>query len=59
MGLLIFGGYFAERHVIVYASIALGPVAAVSVMVGYAVWWLVLFFLSLISSDQRPADGSR
>ncbi len=57
MALLIFGGYFADNEVIIYTSIALGPVAMFSVMVGYAVWWLVLFFLSLIFSDHKPADG--
>lgn len=57
--MLIFGGYVAEHQVIVYASIALGPVAAVSVMLGYAVWWMVLFVLSLILSNEKPADGPR
>jgi hypothetical protein len=57
MALLIFGGYFAHNEIIIYASIALGPIAMVSVIVGYAVWWLVLFFLSLAFSDHKPVDG--
>ncbi len=57
MGMLILGGLFAQHEIIIYASIALGPVAMVSVMVGYAVWWLVLFLLSLFLSDHKPVDG--
>jgi hypothetical protein len=57
MALLILGGYFADNEVIIYASIALGPMAMVSVIVGYAVWWLVLFLLTLALSDHKPVDG--
>ncbi|HMK37200.1 MAG TPA: hypothetical protein VK463_19155 [Desulfomonilaceae bacterium] len=59
MALLVFGGFFADNEVIIYASIALGPVAMASVMAGYAVWWLVLFFLSLAFTDGKPAAGPR
>ncbi len=48
MVLLAFGGYFAEHEILIYISIALGPVAMVSVMAGYAVWWLVLFVATLL-----------
>ena len=54
MLLLIFGGYFADHERLVYVSIALGPVAMLAVMLGYAVWWMVLFLLSLVLSTERP-----
>lgn len=53
MFLLIYGDYFAERDRLVLVSIALGPVAMVSVMVGYAVWWAVLFLLTLLLPDEQ------
>ncbi len=46
--LLVFGEYFSSRDMLVYLSIALGPVAMVSVMFGYAAWWLALFLMTLI-----------
>jgi uncharacterized Tic20 family protein len=56
MVLLIFGAYFPEKDRIIMVSIAIAPVAMVAAMVGYGVWWLVLFVLSLFfpeeSSDQ-------
>lgn len=61
MWLLIFGGVFAEKERLVFVSIALGPVAMFAVMAGYAVWWLVMFVLSLVlpreESAQRPRNG--
>jgi hypothetical protein len=54
MGLLIFGDYFAEKHRLIMVSIAIGPVAMVSAMVGYGVWWLVLLVLSLLLPEERP-----
>ena len=53
MVLLIFGDYFAGRDRLVLVSIALGPVAMVSVMVGYAVWWAVLFLLTLLLPEEQ------
>lgn len=51
MGLIIFGGHFAEKEVLLFASLALAPVALISVMAGYAVWWLILFLLALFFPD--------
>lgn len=48
IALLVFGEYFSNRDLLVYLSIALGPIAMVSVMVGYAAWWLALFLMTLI-----------
>ena len=56
MALLFFGGYFGDRERLVYVSIALGPVAMFAVMVGYAVWWLVLFVLSLFLPAIKPPE---
>jgi uncharacterized BrkB/YihY/UPF0761 family membrane protein len=57
MALLFFGGIFAERERLIYVSIALGPVAMFAVMVGYAVWWLVLFLLSLFLPATKPPEN--
>jgi len=57
MLLLIFGGYYAGNELLVFVSIALAPVLMVAVMVGYAVWWLVMFLLSLFLPDLRGGDG--
>ncbi len=57
MALLIFGGYYTGNELLVFVSIALAPVLMVAVMVGYAVWWLVMFLLSLFLPDLRGGDG--
>jgi len=56
MAALIFGEYFSEKELLIYVSIALGPVAMMSVMVGYAVWWLVVFLLTLFLPNRSPDD---
>jgi hypothetical protein len=56
MTALIFGDYFSEKERLVYVSISLGPVAMASVMVGYAVWWLVAFLLTLFLPNRSPDD---
>lgn len=57
MALLIFGGYFAAHERLIYVSIALAPVLMISVMAGYAVWWLVLFLLTLfLPTEKHPDD---
>ena len=56
MGLIVFGGMVEQKKVLIYASIALGPVAMIAVMMGYAAWWLTMFFLSLFSSNE-PKPG--
>jgi hypothetical protein len=48
MTLLIYSEYVSSAERLFFVSIALAPVAMVSVMVGYAVWWFVLFVLSLV-----------
>lgn len=57
MALLIFGGYYTGNELLVFVSIALAPVLMVAVMVGYAVWWLVMFLLSLFLPDLRSGDS--
>jgi hypothetical protein len=56
MWLAIFGGLVATEHTMLFISIALGPIAAVAVIAGYLVWWLVLFLLTLILP--RATGGS-
>jgi hypothetical protein len=57
MLLLIFGGYYSGNELLVFVSIALAPVLMVAVMIGYAVWWLVMLLLSLFLPDLRGGDG--
>jgi hypothetical protein len=49
--LMLYGGFVESNHIMLFVSIALGPVAAVSVIAGYLVWWLVLFLLTLLNPD--------
>jgi hypothetical protein len=58
MAFLYFGEVFEASHRLVFASIALSPVAMFAVMLGYAVWWLVLFLLTLALPGEDTLDGS-
>ncbi len=51
MYLLIFGGYWKDEDLPVAISIAFGPIAAFSVVVGFCAWWVVMFVLSLLSPN--------
>jgi hypothetical protein len=51
--LLVFGGYFPDNERLVFVSIALAPVAMAAAMVGYGVWWLAMFILSLFLGNRR------
>ena len=53
MGALIFGGYFPDDRILIFASLALAPLAMLAVMVGYAVWWLILFLLTLFFPEKE------
>ncbi|MFH0821435.1 MAG: hypothetical protein V2B18_01700 [Pseudomonadota bacterium] len=54
---LIFGEIPTKTDRLVVASVALGPVAMICTMLGYAVWWLVLFLLCLFSNTHGTEDG--
>lgn len=49
--LMLYGGFVESNHIMLFVSISLGPVATVSVIVGYLVWWLVVFLLTLLNPD--------
>ena len=51
MYLLVFGGYYKDEDRVVLVSIGIGPIAAFAVAVGYCAWWLVMFVLTLLDSD--------
>ena len=57
MAILYFGEVFEASHRLIFASIAISPVAMFAVMLGYAVWWLVLFLLTLALPGEDPQDG--
>ncbi len=56
LGLLVFGGLYQGGERLIIVSIALAPVVLVSAMVGYGVWWAVLFLLSLFLPDPGQED---
>jgi hypothetical protein len=56
MWLLAFGGYFSDTEVMIFVSIGLGPVAMLAVIAGYAVWWLLVFLLSLFGPPKHTDD---
>ena len=57
MAFILFGGHFAGHERLILGSIALAPVIMLAVMVGYAVWWLVLFVLSLFLPAIKPPEN--
>jgi hypothetical protein len=58
MALLLAGDYSSPGERIVFVSVALGPVAMLGAMLGYAVWWFVLFVLTLVLSAKEPQERS-
>jgi hypothetical protein len=39
-------------QILFHVSVAFAPLAMVSVMVGFGVWWMIMFLLTLFSSEQ-------
>jgi high-affinity Fe2+/Pb2+ permease len=58
MLLMVYGGEYSTGRRIVFISIGIGPLAAVSVMVGYAVWWPALFLMSLFAGDSSKQENT-
>jgi hypothetical protein len=54
MWFLAFGNVVAESHRLLMVSLALGPVAVCAVVLGYSVWWLALFLLTLFLPSEGP-----
>jgi len=54
--LIIAGGRYAGNELLVFVSMALAPLAAFAVVLGFAVWWLVTFLFHLLAPDQRPRE---
>ncbi len=54
MAVLLFGRDYQAHERIIVGSIALAPVALISAMAGYAVWWAVMFLMSLFVPDNTP-----
>jgi hypothetical protein len=51
---LMFGGRFGTHEALIYLALALAPAAMVSVMIGYAFWWLIVFIAGLLMSGDSP-----
>jgi hypothetical protein len=58
MAFCFFGEVFEASHRLVFASIAISPMAMCAVMLGYAVWWFILFLLTLALPEEDPREGS-
>jgi hypothetical protein len=56
LAMLVYRGYYHDHERIFIVSVALGPVAMVSVMVGYGVWWAVMFLMSLLGPTTAPKE---
>jgi len=56
MWLLAFGGYFSDAEIMIFVSIGLGPVALLAVIAGFAVWWLLVFLVSLFGQSIHTHD---
>ncbi|MEW6136953.1 MAG: hypothetical protein AB1733_01890 [Thermodesulfobacteriota bacterium] len=56
--IMIFGDVFPEKERFVMIFVALAPLAMCSVMVGYAVWWLAVFLLTLCGFDSGTVFGA-
>lgn len=55
--LMIYGNMFPDSDLIFLVSMALSPLAVVSVIAGFLVWWIFLFLLTLIWNDSPPEQG--
>lgn len=55
--LMIYGNMFPDSDLIFLVSMAISPLAVVSVIAGFLVWWIFLFLLTLIWNDSPPEQG--
>jgi hypothetical protein len=58
IALLLLGEYSSPGERIIFVSVALAPVAMLAAMVGYAVWWFVLFILTLVLPGPERQERS-
>lgn len=59
LGLLYFGGIVPEHDRLIVTSIALAPLAMVAVMIGYGVWWGMVFLFALFHSTRGAEPTER
>lgn len=55
LAMLLFGRDYQAHERLIVGSIALAPVALISAMAGYAVWWAVMLLISLFSPDNEKS----
>ncbi len=53
--LLISRSDLVAGELLFHVSVALAPLAMASVMVGFSVWWMIMFLLSLFSSERNES----
>lgn len=51
MWVIAFGGLLPANDRLIMTSVALAPMAMISVCVGYAAWWATMFFLTLFGAE--------
>jgi hypothetical protein len=50
--ILIYGDFFKQNEILIYVSIAIGPLAVSATAIGYAVWWFATFIITLLVSGK-------
>lgn len=58
MWMMIFGAMFPQSDVLFAVSLAISPLAVVAVVVGYLVWWVCLFLLTLLWVEPNPESNN-
>jgi hypothetical protein len=56
--LMIFGDMIPKSDLIFMVSLAISPLAVISVIAGFLVWWVCLFLLSLLWNDPGGPAGN-
>lgn len=51
--LIIYGAMLPDSDIIFAVSLAISPLAVISVVAGFLVWWIFLFLLTLIWDDSQ------
>ncbi len=57
--IIVFGAMFPQSDLIFVISLAISPLAVVAVVAGFLVWWICLFFLTLIFGDSDSNPDSK
>lgn len=56
LAFIFLGDYYPFKDRLIVASVALAPLVMVAVMIGYSVWWLMLFLLTLVLPSEKGSE---